>query len=130
MSKQAEREARCRKANELVLYIAARGRKFMHHEGFVSRFELTGWRVYYIDRYTRDRIFTGSPRSYWRGFSGGGTIKQLVESLSLYIRTGERIGNYFGPWPMWVCGDGDLWGYGDPAMAEIRAEAARLEIVA
>lgn len=128
MSKQAEREARCERANELIVYIAARGRKFMHHKGFVSRFELSGWRVYYIDRHTRARIYAVAPRSRWRGFSGGGTIKSLVEDLARYVRTGKQIDQHFGPWPDWLCG-GDPWGYGRQAMAEIRAEAVRLGVM-
>lgn len=83
--------------------------------------------MWFLDDYTRKRIYTHY-KGRWRGFTHGGTIKQLIESLRDYITRGELLpAGIFGPWPDWYCG-GDLWGY-DSAMETVRTKAMLLEML-
>lgn len=108
------RQARLEKANELLVVIATHGRRFFHHNGTTARLELDErGRVWFIDHYSKRRIYTHRP---WlrRGFSSGGTMNALIRALRDFImgRGTAGLRGAFGPWPEWVCG-GDLWGYGD-----------------
>lgn len=123
------RALRVRQANQLLAVIAGCGRRFFSHEGRVARLELDHRkRIWWIDHYTQRRVYTHR-RGEWRGFTSGGTLRNLVERLRDYIRDGKRLNPaLLGPWPAWVC-DGDLWAYGDD-MEIVRAEARRLGILA
>lgn len=100
-------------ANRFVNVIASCGRKFFHHNGFVSYFELSEHgRVFFIDYYTKKRIYTHKRCGRWKGFTSGGTLKALVESLRDFIKTGRQLNiDYF---------NNEMsnrfrnpWGYGD-----------------
>lgn len=125
MPKQTRAE-RIGHANLLLAAIAARGRRFFHHEksGRVARFELTAsGRVRYRDEFSDCLIDTGR-EGRWRNFSGGGTTQKLVAALGAYVSKGIKISRrHFGPWPEWIC-DGDVWGYGAETMDELRAAIA------
>lgn len=125
MSK-AERAA---KANEFLEAVAACGRRFFHHEGRVSRFEVDPrGRVWFIDKYTQKRIYTHFEHGRWSRFSEGGTLKTLVLQLRDFIRTGTPPStSLLGPWPPSYC-NGDLWGYGED-MKLVREAAARLGVL-
>jgi hypothetical protein len=125
---QVERERRDA-ANELIACIASCGRKFFAHEGWVAQMEVDPrGRVWFRDHYSRKCIYTHYD-GRWRGFTGGGTLKGLVECLRNFIKQGTQIRRSFGPWPDWCCCDGDLWGYGDD-MEIVRAKARELGIAA
>ena len=122
---------RANRANELIETIADRGREFFSHPDRhgVSRFEVaTNSRIWFVDGYTGKRIYLHY--KYWgREFSEGGTLRDLVNALKIYIVTGATIpAGHFGPWPHWIL-DSDLWGYGLDNMETIRAKAAELGIV-
>ena len=134
----AARSVRATDANKLIETIASRGRRFFDHTvhwgsgkpregGAVSRFTVdASGRVYFVDGYRGARIATLHPNSRWRGFSEGGTLRQLVEALSRYVMWGE------GPdlrlsFPSWCCG-GDPWGYGDD-MEAVRDRARELGLL-
>lgn len=122
----AARQARVFVANQLIQVIASHGRRFFHHKNLVSRLELDRrGRVWLIDKYTSAHIYTHY-RGNWRGFTEGGTLRNLIEQLRDYImgRRPDLPLELLGPWPKWYC-DGDLWGYGDD-MAKVRAKAAEL----
>jgi len=116
-------------ANQLIDVIASHGRRFFHHNGRVSRFELDHrGRVWFVDKYTNSRIYTHY-RYHWRDFTEGGTLRNLVIELRDYIM-GRRMDlplELLGPWPDSYCG-GDLWGYGD-AMIEVRKKAVELKMI-
>lgn len=117
-------------ANDLLLVIATTGRKFFNHKGSVSQLERDSrGKVWFIDSYTKKRVYTHY-RYDWRGFTNGGTMRWLIESLRDFIVHGTQIDcrKHFGPWPDWVCGNGDRWGYGAESMETIRAEAKRLGV--
>jgi hypothetical protein len=122
-----DRQERLEKANELLQVIASTGRRFFRHQDRVAEIYLWFDRLYYCDAYTRRSIYLHSPNSNWRGFSHGGTMKNLIRALKDYVWTGERLSaGIFGPWPEWKC-QGDLWGYGDD-MNSVRLAARELGI--
>jgi hypothetical protein len=54
----------------------------------------------------------------------------MLWDIRWHIWTGIKIDPYhFGPWPKIVCGDGDLWGYGEDTTI-VRAQAYELDMVA
>jgi hypothetical protein len=116
-------------ANKFIQAIAGCGRNFFRHEDFVSSFELspTG-RVFFIDYYTKKRIYTHRSFVKWRGFTSGGTLKALVENLRDFIKKGCLLNaNYF---------ENDItngyknpWGYGDD-IAIVKDSAIKLGIAA
>lgn len=114
------------RANNFLTAIASCGRRFFRYEAGVSYFELDArGRVWFIDTYRGARIYTHHTRDSWRGFTQGGTLRNLVIALRDFIRTGDGSRVSIGPWPDWVC-DGDLWGYGFENMERVR-EAARAQ---
>ena len=133
----AQRRGRVEIANEILRIVASHGRKFfsLYGDGSpkanqpdrISFFELRlRDRLWFIDKCTQHPIYTAY-KGRWRGFSEGGTLRNLVEALRDYIMRGEKIHvkAHFGPWPEWVSG-GDLWGYGEKEMALVRSEVESL----
>jgi len=110
-------------ANELLCVIASHGRKFFHHEGRIAYFEVDQrGRVWFTDEYTGKKIYVAYG-GRWRGFSHGGTMRDLVDAMRIFIVRGTKVG-HFGPWPAWYSG-GDPWGYGED-FTIVRAAAVRL----
>ncbi|WAC26378.1 hypothetical protein [Ancylobacter sp. SL191] len=113
-------------ANALIAAISRHGRRFFHdtRSGRIARFEIDlAGRLWLRDEYTNRRVYVAY-RGHWRHFSNGGTLRRLIECIAAFIRSGRPVpASVFGPWPTWIC-DGDLWGYGKPAMDALRAEIA------
>ena len=121
------KQERLASANEFIKVIASCGRKFFEHEGFVSTLELspTG-RVFFVDYYTKKRIYTHRKYCNWDGFTSGGTMKRLIESLRDFITKGYTlIAKYFEP--VYPNGAKNSWGYGDDILI-VRDAAVRLGI--
>lgn len=113
--------------NALLVEIGACGRRFFARSDRQARFELDPkGRIWFVDDYSNRPIYTHHTRDSWRGFSHGGTLRDLVIALRDFIRTGQPIVGHFGPWPQSTCG-GDLWGYGED-MQRVRDAADRLGI--
>lgn len=126
MSKMTKHD-RVAAVNKFIQAIASCGRKFFVHEGFFARFEIDQrGHVWFIDDYSKKRIYTHYD-GRWEGFTHGGTLKGLVESLRDYIRTGIPKRLNIGPWPQWIC-HGDLWGYGEDIKL-VRAAAIELGLI-
>ncbi len=123
-----DKEKRLQQANALLETISRHGRRFFQHEGRVAKLELDKRsRVWLIDAYSQRRIYTHHP-GRWRGFTGGGTLRSLIEQLRTYITWGTPLpGRALGPWPEWICG-GDLWGYGEEMQA-VRLAASALGLI-
>lgn len=83
-------------------------------------------RVWFIDSYNGKRIYTHY-RGRWRGFTDGGTLKNLVEAFRDYVTTGEKLPRWHLYWPSHYCG-GDVWGYGE-GMSKVRDAAANIGIL-
>lgn len=123
----SDKQSRVESANELLMTIAYCGRKFFHHGGNVSRFELDErGRVWFVDGHNGARIYTHYTKGSWRGFSEGGTLRALVIALRDYITQSKQIGQALGPFSDWYC-EGDPWGYGED-MQIVRQCANRLGI--
>lgn len=119
------KENRLKNANEFIAVIARCGRKFFEHKGFVSTLELsqTG-RVFFIDYYTKKRIYTHRKYVRWDGFTSGGTMKSMVESMRDFITKGSQMrADYFQP--TMNNGFGNPWGYGEDILI-VRDAAVRL----
>ncbi len=105
-----DKQKRLKAANDFLAVIASCGRHFFKHiahgEEFVSTFELSDrGQVYFIDYYTKKRINTAKPPAEWSGFTSGGTLKDLVRSLSHFILNGHTLN-------AWYFSEGNSWGYG------------------
>jgi hypothetical protein len=125
-----KKRKRAEKANRLIELIGSCGHKFFNYPDKYGngRFEVdVRGRIWFIDGYTGTHIYLHY--RYWnRGFSEGGTLRALVDSLKRYISTGEPVlPSHFGPWPKWIS-HGDLWGYGED-MRKVRECAVSLSII-
>lgn len=121
-----EKRDRARQCNELLRVIGSCGRRFFYqpkstpnHPGIPPITDSWAYleigrkgHVFYIDDWTRRRIYTHYPHE-WRYFNHGGTLRNLIIAMREYI-CGDRpsLKGHLGPWPEWVC-QGDLWGYGE-----------------
>lgn len=122
-------------ANALIKIISDHGRRFFFNrkENRVAFLNFSSSsRVWFHDDYKGARIYTHETPfgNKWRGFSHGGTLRNIVELMRDYILTGQQI-------PLgWIApkrsmdGGGDMWGYGDEACQLVRDEASRLPIIA
>lgn len=126
------KDQRLEEANALIRAMSDVGLRFFYDKRHdrVARFELTiDGRLWFRDDHSDKRIYVAY-RGRWRMFSHGGTMRQLVDGLAEYIRSGKRVSaGHFGPWPQWIC-EGDLWGYGEEAMAALRATLAGNDCIA
>ena len=124
------KQERADKVNELVRVIGDCGRHFFKHRDRYARIEIDHrGRVWWIDDYTGKRIYTHYELGSWKGFSHGGTLRDLVRDFRDYITKAKQLrANSFGPWPEWLC-HGDLWGYGTD-MNRVREAANSLGLVA
>ena len=111
-----DRQRRVDVANEFIRVIAAHGRRFFHHEGRVSRFELDcSGRLWWVDKWRGSRLYCHQAGWWGRKFSEGGTMQVLALALRDYIMARAELPlGHLGPWPAFVGGDNgpDLWGYG------------------
>lgn len=121
------REHRLVVANDFIRIVSEHGRRFFHHEGQVARLELgPRGHVWFVSEWSGRRTFTHYPHR-WRHFGHGGTMRALIEALRDYVLGRRELpSNHLGPWRKELC-DGDLWGYGADAMAEVRRRAAELK---
>lgn len=130
------RDERLLVANKAIEIIASHGRKFFSlqadkpraAENRISKFLFVNGRLWFEDKYTGRRIYVAWRRGRWRGFSEGGTLRALIESMADWIigKRPEFPLSKLGPFPEWVCG-GDLWGYGED-MDIVRQEISRLAV--
>lgn len=120
-------------ANDLIKAIGSHGRRFFWNEcdQRFARLELDErGKVWFIDDYRGARVFTHQTNftNHWKGFSHGGTLRSLVESMRDYIVHGTPI-------PRWriateqLYGDHDVWGYGAEASTAVRLAAFALPIM-
>jgi hypothetical protein len=123
------RKWRLRRANVLIQAISRKGRKFFScPDGSWATFEFDDrGRLWWNDR-GGQKVYLHQPDSArLNGFSEGGTLRNLVMTLKVYIMDGNQLRYSLGPWPLWLC-EGDLWGYGND-MEHIRKVARRLGIL-
>ena len=87
----SDQQLRLDNVNEFIQIIASCGRKFFSHKGTVSTMELDErGRIWFIDYYTNQRIYTHYKHE-WRGFTSGGTLRRLVELFREHIKKGAHM---------------------------------------
>lgn len=125
MSIKDAKAARLVEANKLIKIISTYGRRFFYnakHNRVAEMKIAPSGHIYIIDDYTGKAVYTAY-RGHWNGFSHGGTLRDLIQTLANYIRTGERLSiNWIGPERMRST-DGNIWGYAPDEMEKCRAEA-------
>ena len=115
------RAHRVEQVNFLLKSISGCGRGFFKREGVQAYFLLLlPAQAVFVDEWTGKQIRPRQTARRWVGFTGGGTMRDLVLALYGYIMRGTPIPAYsLGPWPEHCC-DGDLWGYGKDNMGALR----------
>ncbi|AQS40229.1 hypothetical protein Sps_05160 [Shewanella psychrophila] len=120
---------RVKHANTLIKVISEHGRKFFNTKDVTATIELDkNGKVWFVDDYSQRRIYTHYS-GRWSGFSHGGTLRGLIESMRKYITKGHQI-------PLdWIAptrrnpANGDIWGYGIEAASAVRTAVAKLPII-
>lgn len=123
---------RAQHANQLINTIANHGRKFFLNQKNNKTAEMyvtPNGSIWFVDDYTGKAIYTQYD-GRWRGFTHGSTLKQLVEKMRDYIRTGQQIDiRYIAPNRGAMDGGYDMWGYGKDACTALRADIYGLPII-
>jgi len=121
-------EKRLENVNEFIQIIASCGRKFFSHNGFISTMEMDErGRIWFLDYYTKKRIYTHYKHE-WRAFTSGGTLRRLVELFRDHIKKGTHMSpRYFETRDHWC--SGHPWGYPHDDLAMLEQEARRLGII-
>jgi hypothetical protein len=130
-NKLALKRQRADQVNQAIRIIADHGRRFFYSQT-VNRYASmevdNRGKVWFIDDYTGKRIFTHDTvwGGRWRGFSHGGTLKDLVKEFRNYICTGEQLHpGYLGPERF---NDSNIWGYDEEGMRAVREQAGSLSV--
>jgi hypothetical protein len=129
--KLALKQQRVEHVNQAIRIIGAHGRRFFFNQ-IADRYASTEvdarGKVWLTDDYTGKRIFTHKTvwGGRWRGFSHGGTLRNLVEAFRDYILTGEPLPpGYLGPERF---DDSNIWGYDEAGMKAVREQAGALPV--
>ena len=117
-------------ANEFIRVIANCGRRFFHNTGAGHDAYLTlnaGRNIVWLfDDYTGKRINIAK-EGRWEGFSHGGTLKSLLQSIGRHVLCGSMMRyGYFQP--LMANGFENPWGYGDDILT-VRDEGVRLGLI-
>lgn len=117
-------------ANRLLQVIAHHGRRFFYSDvkARYASFDLDDkGQLWFTDDYSGKRLNITKRGLTQPGFTHGGTLRGLVETLADYVMTGQPMSK---EWIAPACTFGsqasDMWGYGAAAAAAVRAEAHRL----
>lgn len=122
------KQQRCEQVNAVIKIIGSHGRRFFYNARFdrYAQIELDHCgRAWFVDDYTGERVYTHRTGfgNEWRGFSHGGTLRDLVERFRDYITKGTQL-------PPGILGlerinpnNGNIWGYEPEALQRVRAEA-------
>jgi hypothetical protein len=125
------KQQRAEHVNQVIQIIANHGRRFFYSQA-VNRYasmevDARG-KVWFIDDYSGKRIFTHETvwGGRWRGFTHGGTLKDMVKAFRDYICTGEPLHpGYLGPERF---NDSNIWGYDEAGMKAVRKQAGSLPV--
>jgi hypothetical protein len=127
MSAKHERVA---EVNALIKTISDYGRRFFFNERsnrVAHMFIGHRGHLYFVDDYSGVPIYVAYS-GRWSRFSHGGTLRNLVDELANYVRTGAQLSiGWIGPERF---DDSNIWGYAAEEMAKCRAEAAKSPVIA
>jgi hypothetical protein len=130
-NKFALKRQRAEQVNQVIRIIADHGRRFFYSQT-INRYasievDARG-KVWFIDDYSGKRIFTHDTvwGGKWRGFTHGGTLRDLVKEFRNYICTGEPLHpGFLGPERLY---DSNIWGYDEAYMRVVRQQAGALPV--
>lgn len=124
---QFARLLRCEYANRLIEVFSSYGRVFFysHKHDRVARLSFNQ-RVYLHDE--SGALIEVKASSKWKGFSHGGTLRDLVLQMRNYVMRGERIDPAYLGIDCQV-GEGNIWGYSPDQMRLCREAAQQLPII-
>jgi hypothetical protein len=130
-NKLALKRQRPEQVNQVIRIIADHGRRFFYSKA-VNRYASievdNRGKVWFIDDYSGKRVFTHETvwGGRWRGFTHGGTLKDVVKAFRDYICTGESLHpGYLGPERF---NDSNIWGYDEAGMKAVREQAGALPV--
>ncbi|WP_397448193.1 hypothetical protein [Pseudomonas sp. NA-150] len=125
------KQQRTEHVNQVIRIIADHGRRFFYSQAsnrYASmEVDLRG-KVWFIDDYSGKRIFTHETvwGGRWKGFTHGGTLRDLIKAFRDYIRTGEPLHpGYLGPERF---DDSNIWGYDEAGMKDVREQAGVIPV--
>lgn len=122
---RAARIERLKHVNQLIKIISSHGRRFFWNEDAqrVAKMEIDAkGKLWWIDDYRGAHVCVEKIGGYehgWRGFSHGGTLRQLAQMMRDYVKTGGMI-------EIWNIAP-DCWGYKEEAAEATRKQALELE---
>lgn len=104
------KQQRIDECNKVIKSISSYGREFFRYKDRVAQLVLSkDGRVYFIDEYTQEVIYTHRRYCHWRGFNNGGTLKSLIEAMRDHVIRGDLLRLGF------ICAkrsdDSNIWGY-------------------
>ena len=124
---------RLENVNQFIREIGSCGRRFFYNakSDRYARMEMDDrGRVWFVDDFTQERIYTHFRYRPWPGFSNGGTLKRLVEVFRDHVKKGSQLNSrYFDINPSLYC-SGHPWGYPHEICAELSDKAVHLGIMA
>ncbi|MCP4573272.1 MAG: hypothetical protein GY838_13035 [bacterium] len=126
------RGERLRHVNCLVVLISALGRRFFAFGRETDFMDMDArGRLWWNQRWNDKRLYLHGPGTILRrGFTHGGTLRELVLALREYVLSGKQLWHgALGPWRNHPDAEGGRWGYGEE-MENIRATARVLGILA
>ena len=130
-NKLALKRQRAEQVNQAIRIIADHGRRFFYSQAgdrYASMEVDHRGKVWLIDDYSGKRVFTHETvwGGRWRGFSHGGTLKDVVKAFRDYICTGDPMfPGYLGPERF---NDSNIWGYDEEGMRAVRKQAGVLPV--
>lgn len=130
-NKLALKRQRAEQVNQVIRIITDHGRQFFYRQT-VNRYANMEVdhrsKVWFIDDYSGTRIFTHETvwGGKWRGFSHGGTLRDLVKELGITSAlVNHSTPDYLGPERI---DDSNIWGYDEEAMKAVRKQVSALPV--
>jgi len=122
---------RLENVNAFIKVIGDHGRRFFYYSKSdrYAHMQLDArGRVWFVDDYSGERIYTH--RNWrWRGFTHGGTLRNIVEVFRDHIKKGVRIHPSYFTIKSWM-GSEHPWGYPLDSLEILHAEGIRLGLIA
>lgn len=124
-----KKRGRVEHANTLIKIISDYDRRFFYNAqaNRVAQFEIIKGHIYFRDDYTNKLIHVHK-NFYNINFSHGGTLRDLVENMANYIRTGEHLSiKHIGP--ELAFSNQNIWGYSQRSIDDVRMLALGIPII-
>ena len=130
---KSDKQLRLEHANQLSQVISTYGRQFFFNKKQNRTAKLIldiNGRVWFMDDYSGELVYTHNTgfMNKWKGFTHGGTLKNLIQKMRDYIIKGKQIPiTYIGQ--KGVFNNDNIWGYDDDEMEKTINESLKLPII-